>query len=236
MAHPNLSIREQCHLLGINRSSIYYKSGASINKTKYDKLQLLNLIDETYTQHPFMGTRMMADYLQLKGHDDVKRHNTRWAYENLGLRACVPGPHTSEPHPEHKIYPYSLRDFNITKPNQVWSTDLTYIRLNKGFVYLMAIIDWYSRYVLDWELSITMEADFCIDTLKRTLSIGVCDIFNTGKQSIFETLVEKFVCDCFGEFSQLSQDLCKSDYDSSTSRDDRLNSPKSGMWIFRFVM
>lgn len=183
-AHPILSVRDQCRLLKINRSSIYYKPIEN-NNIAHEKLQLLNLVDETYTQHSFMGTRMMASYLQLQGHDSIRRHHTRWAYENLGLRACVPGPHTSQPHPEHKIYPYLLRGLDITYPNQVWSTDLTYIRLNKGFVYLMAIIDWCSRYVLDWELSITMEADFCIETLKRVLATGSCHIFNTDQGSQF---------------------------------------------------
>lgn len=182
--HPALSIRDQCRLLEVNRSSIYYKS-IKPDEFNSEKLQLLNLVDETYTQHPFMETRMTTDYLQLKGHKNIKRHHTRWAYQHLGLRACVPGPHTSKPHPEHVIYPYLLRDFNITHPNQVWSTDLTYVRLQKGFVYLIAIIDWYSRYVLDWELSITMEADFCIATLRRVLAHGRCDIFNTDQGSQF---------------------------------------------------
>ena len=183
-AHLSLSIREQCRLLDINRSSLYYKP---IERNKFDdgKLQLLNLVDEVYTQHPFMGTRMMASYLQLQGHNGVKRHHTRWAYQHLGLRACAPGPHTSQPHPEHKVYPYLLRGFKITHPNQVWSTDLTYIRLKRGFVYLMAIIDWFSRYVLDWGLSITMDADFCIATLERTLADRSCCIFNTDQGSQF---------------------------------------------------
>jgi len=176
--HATLSVRQQCQLLGINRSSVYYES---VKQLKDGQQQLLNLVDETYTKHPFMGARMMADYLQSQGREDVKRHHTRWAYEKLGLRSCAPGPHTSQAHPEHKIYPYLLRGFEIIRPNQVWSTDLTYIRLNKGFVYLMAIIDWYSRYVLDWELSINMEADFCIDTLKRVLALASCDIFNTDQ-------------------------------------------------------
>ena len=179
-----LSIREQCRLLNINRSGVYYKP---VEHKKFDdgKLQLLNVVDESYTQYPFMGTRMMSDYLQLQGHKEIKRHHARWAYQNLGLRACAPGPHTSQPHPEHKIYPYLLRGFEITRPNQVWSTDLTYIRLNKGFVYLVAIIDWFSRYVLDWELSITMEAEFCIATLGRVLADATCDIFNTDQGTQF---------------------------------------------------
>jgi putative transposase len=182
--NSSISIREQCRLLDINRSGLYYKP-VEPKQIQDSKFKLLNLVDETYTRHPFMGTRMMADYLQLKEHEGIKRHHTRWAYENLGLRACVPGPHTSRPHPENKIYPYLLRDIEIINPNQVWSTDITYIRLKHGFVYLVAIIDWYSRYVLDWELSISMEAEFCIETLDRVLANGSCDIFNTDQGAQF---------------------------------------------------
>lgn len=180
-SHPELSMREQCCLLEINRSSVYYRRSKQNHDKDDEDLELLNLVDETYTEYPFMGTRMMAQYLQLHGHKNIKRHNTRWAYKKLGLRACVPGPHTSKPHPEHMVYPYLLRGVNIRRPNQVWSTDLTYIRLKKGFVYLMAIIDWFSRYVLDWQLSITMDADFCIETLARVLESSHCEIFNTDQ-------------------------------------------------------
>jgi putative transposase len=101
------------------------------------------------------------------------------------LRSIAPGPHTSRPHPEHKIYPYLLRDMKITRPQQVFSTDITYIRLRHGFVYLVAIIDWYSRFVMNWQLSISLEADFCIDVLERTLQHSRCDIFNTDQGSQF---------------------------------------------------
>ena len=183
-AHPELSLRRQCKLLDVNRSSFYY-SKQEPARLDEEKLQLLRLVDETYTQYPFYGTRQMSGYLQLQGHAEMQRHHIRWAYERLGLRSLAPGPHTSRPHPEHVIYPYLLRGFLITRPNQVWSTDLTYIRLRRGFVYLMAIIDWYSRYVLDWELSIHMDADFCIKTLSRVLAKGRCDIFNTDQGSQF---------------------------------------------------
>ena len=136
------------------------------------------------SKHPFFGTRQMSGYLKLNGYC-FERHHIRWAYEKLGLRSLAPGPHTSKPHPEHKVYPYLLRGLSIDSPNQVWSTDLTYIRLKRGFVYLMAIIDWYSRYVVDWDLSISMEADFCIETLGRALENGHCDIFNTDQGAQF---------------------------------------------------
>lgn len=191
--HPVLSVRQQCDLLQVNRSSLYYES---IEKElTANQLNLLRLIDEIYTRHPFFGTRQMSDYLSLHYYP-IKRHEARWAYERLGLKSVAPGPHTSRPHPEHPVYPYLLRDLSIVRPCQVWSTDLTYIRLRHGFVYLMAIIDWYSRFVLDWQLSINMEADFCVETLARVLTHGRCDIFNTDQGSQFTS----------HEFTQLLKD------------------------------
>jgi putative transposase len=147
-------------------------------------LDLLRLVDEVYTQYPFFGTRQMASYLRTQGHD-VGRERIRGVYEQLGLRSLAPGPHTSKPHPEHVIYPYLLRGVTINRVDHVWSTDITYIRLQRGFVYLMAIIDWHSRYVLDWELSISLEADFCIEALGRVLKKGKCSIFNTDQGAQF---------------------------------------------------
>lgn len=178
--HPVLSLRQQCALLDVNRSSVYYTPRVR-DETQ---LALARTVDEVYTEYPFFGTRQMTDYLRTKGYT-VNRSQIRGVYERLGLRSVAPGPHTSQPHPEHKIYPYLLRDVAITVRNQVWSTDITYLRLQKGFAYLMAIIDWYSRYVLDWELSISLDADFCIETLARVLSNGKCDIFNTDQGSQF---------------------------------------------------
>lgn len=182
--HPKLSIRRQCELLDVNRSSFYYLP-QDVEMVSDEKLQLLHLIDGVYTQYPFFGTRQMASYLKLQGHTTIERHHTRWAYEKLGLRSLAPGPHTSKPHPDHKIYPYLLRGVSIAEVDQVWSTDITYIRLNKGFVYLVAIIDWYSRYVLDWQVNISLDADFCIETLSRVLESGRCKIFNTDQGSQF---------------------------------------------------
>jgi len=183
-AHPQLSLSRQCALLGVSRSSFYYVPTAPEEMSE-EKQSLLRLIDETYTLYPFFGTRQMSSYLKQNGHTDIERHHTRWAYERLGLQSVAPGPQTSKPHPEHKIYPYLLHNLRIKAVNQVWSTDLTYIRLQRGFVYLMAIIDWYSRYVLDWELSISMDADFCIEALGRVLRSGHCDIFNTDQGAQF---------------------------------------------------
>lgn len=180
--HPLLSVRQQCEILNLSRASIYYTPRSKVHSD--EQLSLLRLIDETYTKHPFFGTRQMSNYISLH-HYPCKRHEVRWAYEHLGLHSLAPGPHTSKPHPEHKIYPYLLHDFKLIKPCQVFSTDITYIRLDCGFVYLVAIIDWYSRFVLDWQLSINMEADFCVETLTRVLSHSCCEIFNTDQGSQF---------------------------------------------------
>lgn len=166
----------------VNRSSLYYTPQPKV--LSGEQLALLRLVDEIYTKYPFFGTRQMSGYIALHVHP-CKRHEARWAYEQLGLQSLAPGPHTSKPHPEHKIYPYLLKDIEIVRPCQVFSTDITYIRLQRGFVYLIAIIDWYSRFVLDWQLSINMEADFCIEVLERVLERTKCDIFNTDQGSQF---------------------------------------------------
>lgn len=178
--HSELSLRCQCQLLGINRSSYYYQP-VPIDE---ELLALMRMVDEIYTQYPFFGTRQMVSYLRRQG-IAVGRTRMRGIYNRLGLQAACPGPHTSKPHPEHKIYPYLLRDVEIVQKDQVWSTDITYIRLRKGFVYLMAIIDWFSRYVLDWELSISLDAEFCIEALDRVLCGAKCNIFNTDQGSQF---------------------------------------------------
>lgn len=180
--HPVLSVRQQCEILALNRSNVYYRPRPKIFSD--EQLALLRLVDEIYTKYPFFGTRQMSDYISLH-HYPCKRHEMRWAYEQLSLRSVSPGPHTSKPHPEHAIYPYLLGNFDIVRPCQVFSTDITYIRLQRGFVYLTAIIDWYSRFVLDWQLSISLEADFCIEVLTRVLAQTRCDIFNTDQGAQF---------------------------------------------------
>jgi putative transposase len=180
--HPLLSIRKQCHLLGINRSQVYYQPRPKLFSEP--QLALLRLVDEVYTAYPFFGTRQMSSYIALHYHP-CQRHEVRWAYEHLGLHSLAPGPHTSKPHPEHHVYPYLLRELPVIRPCQVFSTDITYLRLQRGFVYLVAIMDWYSRFVLDWQLSITMEADFCVETLTRVLAHSRCDIFNTDQGAQF---------------------------------------------------
>ena len=146
---------------------------------------MMKLIDEEYTKHPFYGARKMKQYLKEKGYFAGRKHIGA-LMRKMGLEALFPKPNLSKAHPEDKIYPYLLRGLKITKPNQVWSADITYIRLKQGFVYLVAIIDRYSRYVLSWRLSNTLEADFCVEALNEALArYGKPEIFNTDQGSQF---------------------------------------------------
>lgn len=145
----------------------------------------MNLIDAQFTLMPFYGVPRMTAYLKRLGYP-VGPDRVRKLMRQMGLHAIYPGPKTSKPHPEHKIYPYRLRGVEIFRPNQVWAADITYIRLLRGFAYLVAIMDWFSRYVLAWRLSVTLEADFCVECLKEALELyGVPDIFNTDQGSQF---------------------------------------------------
>jgi putative transposase len=149
------------------------------------ELLLLRLLDEEYTRHPFYGSRKMKVWLGTQGHP-VNRKRVQRLMQILGLAAMVPGPNTSKKHPQNKIYPYLLRGLEINKPNQVWSTDITYVRLAHGFVYLVAIIDWYSRKVLAWQVSNTMDVSFCLECLTEALNkYGAPEIFNTDQGSQF---------------------------------------------------
>jgi putative transposase len=146
---------------------------------------LVTKLDEEYTRHPFYGSRRMTKYLCGCGYA-VNRKRVQRLMQKLGLAGMAPGPNTSKPHPQHKLYPYLLRGLDIVRPNQVWSTDITYIRLRHGFVYLVAIIDWYSRKVLAWRLSNTLDAGFCVDGLEEAIkNFGVPEIFNTDQGSQF---------------------------------------------------
>lgn len=146
-----------------------------------EDLLILALIDAEYTRHPFYGSRKMVVYLRTTGHA-VNRKRVQRLMRILGLAGMAPGPNTSLPHPQHKIYPYLLRGVNITRPNHVWSTDITYIRLAHGFVYLVAVIDWYSRNVLSWRLSNTLDTGFCVDCLEESLrTYDAPEIFNTDQ-------------------------------------------------------
>jgi putative transposase len=166
--------------MGLSRSGYYYEAAGEDALT----LQLLRLVDEEYTRHPFLGSRKMVHYLGEQGYQ-VNRKRIQRLYHLLGIQAIYPAHKLSLGAKEHTIYPYLLRDINLSAANQVWSTDLTYIRLKQGFVYLMAIIDWYSRYVVAWALNTTMEAGFCVDTLTLALKTEQCQIFNTDQGAQF---------------------------------------------------
>lgn len=146
---------------------------------------LMNLLDEQYTKTPFYGVRNMTLAMRAQGVAVGKDH-VRTLLRKMGLTAVFPKPNLSKPHPENRIYPYLLRDMEITRPNQVWCADITYIRLAWGFAYLVAIVDWYSRYVLSWRLSNTLEADFCVDALQEAIAkYGIPEIFNTDQGTQF---------------------------------------------------
>ena len=177
-----LSVREQCALLALSRSSLRYEAVAMDERS----ISLMHLIDEEFTRHPFIGTRRMRVYLQGLGHL-VNRKRMQRLYRIMGLETLYPTKNVSQANPEHKKYPYLVRGLVINRVNQVWSSDITYIRLVHGFVYLVAIMDWFSRYVIAWSLSTTMEADFCIETLNTALLTGKCEIFNTDQGAQFTT-------------------------------------------------
>lgn len=178
-----MALTRQCELAGVARSTVYAPRPAP--KPDEQELTLLALIDAEYTRHPFYGSRKMTVYLRGMRHR-INRKRAQRLMGILGLAGMAPGPNTSSPHPEHKVYPYLLRGLAVTQPNQVWSTDITYIRLARGFVYLVAIIDWYSRKVLAWRLSNTMDTGFCLDCLEQALQVyGNPEIFNTDQGSQF---------------------------------------------------
>jgi len=174
-----LALTRQCELAGVTRSTFY----APHLTAEQDELELtlLSEIDAEYTRHPFYGSRKITVYLCGIGHQ-VNRKRIQRLMGILGLAGMAPGPNTSRPSPQHVVYPYLLRGVAVIRPNQVWSTDITYIRLARGFVYLVAIIDWYSRKVLAWRLSNTLDSGFCVDCLEQALqTFGIPEIFNTDQ-------------------------------------------------------
>lgn len=180
-----ISVRRQCDLLGINRSGLYYRPVGESEQN----LRLMRLLDEQYTRTPFYGSRKMTEWLRTQGFA-VNRKRVSRLMETMGIEAVYPKPKLSAPGEGHRIYPYLLGGVEVKRPNQVWSTDITYIRMTQGFVYLVAVMDWFSRYVLSWALSLTMELDFCVEALKRALRRGRPDIFNSDQGSQFTS--EKF--------------------------------------------
>ena len=181
--HKNISIKRQCELLGISRSSIYYKPvGLSLE----DK-RIMDLIDEIYTVCPAYGNRRIRAELNLTHNIYVGRDRMRTLMNKMGIQAIYPKKKFSWRNKNHKVYPYLLRNVKIQKPNQVWSADITYVRLTEGFAYLIAIIDWFSRYVINWKLSNSLDIEFCLECLNEALSQNKNkpDIFNTDQGSQF---------------------------------------------------
>lgn len=183
--HAEIPLNRQCELSGVPRATVYRKLEAASRQMVEDEedLRLRRLIDEEYTNRPFYGSRRMTVYLKACGHV-VNRKRVQRLMREMGLAGMAPGPATSKPHPRHKVYPYLLRGVPITRPNQVWSTDVTYIRLARGFAYLVAILDWYSRRVLSWRISNSMDASFCVDCLEDALrEYGRPEVFNSDQGS-----------------------------------------------------
>lgn len=176
--HPEISINRQCDLLEVSKGALYYQP-ASIDPYT---LSLMDIIDEQHTSTPFYGSRRLTAYLNAKGHE-INRKRVQRLMRLMRIEVIYPKPKLSRRLENHKIYPYLLRGVNIERPDHVWSTDITYIRVSNGFVYLTAVIDWFSRYVLSWRLSNSLENTFCIEALEEALSISQPQIFNTDQGS-----------------------------------------------------
>lgn len=179
--HDALSIAEQCELLGLSRSSFYYKP-APCDPLELD---LMRRMDALHTAHPFLGSRRLAAMLSDQLGEPINRKRVQRLMDVMGMEALHPRASTSTPHPAHAVYPYLLRGVQITHTNQVWSTDITYIPMASGWMYLVAVMDWYSRYILSWELSNSLEVSFCIEALESALRRGTPGIFNTDQGSQF---------------------------------------------------
>ena len=185
--HLKLSIRSQCRLLMLNRSSYYYQPRSEST----ENLAIMKKIDKIYLSHPYYGSRRMTHVLNQQEDIQVSRHRVRRLMRLMGIQAIHPKPKTSLGNKEHKVYPYLLRNLTIDRPNQVWCSDITYVPMKRGFMYLTAIMDWHSRKVLTWRLSNTLDASFCVETLEEALEIyGKPDIFNTDQGA-------QYTCDDF---------------------------------------
>jgi putative transposase len=180
VAHPDLSVRRQCELVGLNRATFYYTPATETDLN----LHLMRLIDEQYTKTPFFGWPRLTDYLHCQGYA-VNPKRVRRLMRLMGLMAVGPKPGTSQPHPDHPVYPYLLRNVAVVRPCQVWSADITYCPLPRGFMYLLAILDWFSRYVVAWRLSNTLDVAFCLEALAEALAQGQPAIFNTDQGAQF---------------------------------------------------
>lgn len=177
-AYSQITLKRQCELLGIARSTAYYQK-----RQQHDE-SLLKALDEIYTARPFYGKRKMVVELRRRGFE-IGIKKVRRLMKKLGLVSIYCQPKTSEPHPHHRKYPYLLKGVEINRSNQVWGTDITFIRMQQGWIYLMAILDWYSRYVLGFRISITMEKEFCLEALEESLKKAKPEIFNSDQGSQF---------------------------------------------------
>lgn len=183
-AHGELSVREQCRILGIHRSSYYYEAKSESK----ENLIIMRRMDELHLKHPNMGSRMLSDTLNLEGYA-VNRKRIQRLMRLMGIEAIYPKKKLTTRNPEHEVYPYLLRGKEVTFRNQVWSTDITYIPVKMGFLYLVAVIDWFSRFVLSWRLSNSLSNDFCIEALVEAFELyGIPSIFNTDQGSQFTAL------------------------------------------------
>jgi len=183
--NDQISIKRQCELLGLVRSMWYYQP----KPEDPEDLRLMNLMDEQYLKTPFYGVLKMREWLKREHEIIVNPKRVRRLLRKMGLMAIYPKRNLSKPAPGHKIYPYLLKSVAITRPNQVWSADITYIRLAGGFVYLVAIIDWYSRYVLAWNVSVTLDSTFCLEALDEAIRhYGRPDIFNSDQGCQFTSI------------------------------------------------
>jgi putative transposase len=181
--HSSIPISRQCELLGLARSSFYYEPQPETEQN----LRLMGMIDKQYTDTPFYGVRRMTAWLATQG-EQVNVKRVRRLMKKMGIEAIYPKPNLSKSQDNVRKYPYLLKEEEIVAPNQVWSTDITYIQLPKGFVYLTAVIDWHSRYVLSWELSNTMDITFCLSVLEKALAQNTPKIFNTDQGSQYTSL------------------------------------------------
>lgn len=183
-----LSIQQQCDLVGLSRSVYYYQPAAESE----ENLHLMRLLDEQYLHTPFYGSRRMTVWCQEQGYS-INRKRIQRLMRLMGLEGIAPGPHTSKAHPTHRRYPYLLRDVNVVRPNQAWCVDITYVPMALGFMYLVAIMDWFSRYVVAWAVSNTLEADFCLEALDHALAKSTPEICNSdqGIQFTSQAWVER---------------------------------------------
>jgi putative transposase len=194
-----LSVERRCELIGFARSTYYYKSRSREGRDA----EVMRFLDSEYTKHPFYGVRRMVETLRRNGRA-VGRKRVRRIMRLMGLEAIYPRKRLSKADAGHKKYPYLLRGMEIKRPDHVWCADITYIRMKKGFAYLVAILDWSSRYVISWELSNTMDAGFCVETLERALALGIPEIFNTDQGSQFTS--EAFTSCLLGVDVRISMD------------------------------